>query len=454
MISKSAKKDTWASTRNACRLCTPFGACLAFRGIEGAMPLIHGSQGCSTYIRRYMIGHYREPMDIPCSNFSESSAVFGGMENLRLALKNVINQYRPSMIGVATTCLTETIGDDLHMFMHRITREWSGDDLPPVVTVSTPSYSGSHADGFHRAVRETVNQLAMIEGRDYRINLFCNMVSPEDIRYLKDIAGDYGVPAMILPDYSDTLDGGAWETYHRIPPGGTVLDDIQRAGAAQASIELGATIADMLSAAHLLEASFHVPAYRMGLPIGLKASDRLFDAFNLITGKATPPRYLGQRARLVDAYVDGHKYIFGKRVGLYGPEDLVIAMAGFVAEIGMIPVLCGSGGTSGLMAVRLREILGDQVEQVTIMENADFAQMEEQISDLAPDLLIGDSNGAKTARTLGIPLVRAGFPIHDRIGAARIMHLGYLGTQQLFDRIVNAVIEVKQESSPVGYTHM
>ena len=40
-----------------------------------------------------------------------------------------------------------------------------------------------------------------------------------------------------------------------------------------------------------------------------------------------------------------------------------------------------------------------------------------------------------------MPLVRVGFPIHDRIGGQRILHVGYRGTQQLFDRIVNALIE-------------
>ena len=47
----------FTSTRNACKLCTPLGACLAFRGVEGCIPFLHGSQGCSTYIRRYLISH-------------------------------------------------------------------------------------------------------------------------------------------------------------------------------------------------------------------------------------------------------------------------------------------------------------------------------------------------------------------------------------------------------------
>ncbi len=63
------------ATRNACKLCTPLGACLAFAGVEGARTILHGSQGCATYIRRYMISHFKEPIDIASSNFGETSAI-------------------------------------------------------------------------------------------------------------------------------------------------------------------------------------------------------------------------------------------------------------------------------------------------------------------------------------------------------------------------------------------
>ncbi|MCX7829393.1 MAG: hypothetical protein N2315_09440, partial [Thermanaerothrix sp.] len=57
------------------------------------------------------------------------------------------------------------------------------------------------------------------------------------------------------------------------------------------------------------------------------------------------------------------------------------------------------------------------------------------------------------ARTLGIPLVRCGFPIHDRFGASQILHVGYEGTYNLLRLVVNALIEQEQETNPVGYTY-
>ena len=122
-------------SQNACKLCAPLGACLAFRGVEGAVPFLHGSQGCSTYIRRYMISHFKEPLDIASSNFGEATAIFGGMENLREGLANVVRQYAPRLIGIASTCLAETIGDDVAFFLRQIVAE-ANQPLPELVHVS------------------------------------------------------------------------------------------------------------------------------------------------------------------------------------------------------------------------------------------------------------------------------------------------------------------------------
>ncbi len=82
-----------------------------------AVPFLHGSQGCATYMRRYIISHFREPMDIASSSLGEKHAVYGGGPNLKLGIKNVMTKYRAKLIGIATTCLTETIGDDVQMIV-------------------------------------------------------------------------------------------------------------------------------------------------------------------------------------------------------------------------------------------------------------------------------------------------------------------------------------------------
>ena len=56
------------------------------------------------------------------------------------------------------------------------------------------------------------------------------------------------------------------------------------------------------------------------------------------------------------------------------------------------------------------------------------------------------------SRKLGVPLVRVGFPIHDRIDGPRMLHVGYRGAQQLFDRIANVGDRSRPGRSPGGLT--
>lgn len=442
----------FTATRNACKLCTPLGACLAFAGIEGARTILHGSQGCSTYIRRYMISHFKEPIDIASSNFAESTTIFGGRDNLCQSVENLNTQYRPALIGVATTCLAETIGEDVAA--HLRSKPPTAAAWPPIVHVSTPSYCGTHADGFVAAVRATVAQLAQPGPKDARVNVFAGMFSPADLRYLKEVLDDFHLEYTLLPDYSDTLDGPMWSQYQLIPPGGTRLDDIRRMGQAGASIEFSnGTVTDS-SGAQWLEEQADVARRRCPVPLGVSRTDTLFELLEEFSGKRTPERHTAERGRLLDALIDGHKYVAGRRAIVVGEEELVVGIAAFLAEFGVIPVLCSSGGQSGRLRAALETALPEHAAQIDVRQAADFADLEDSAAEARADLVVGSSKAYPLARRLNLPLIRVCFPVHDRIGGSRILHLGYRGAQQLFDRVANALIEKTQTSSEVGYAYM
>lgn len=453
------------ATRNACKLCTPLGACMAYKGIKGCVPLIHGSQGCATYIRRYMISHFREPVDIASSNFDEGATIFGGKQNVHAAITNIIKQYKPEVLAVTTTCLSETIGDDVKQFMAEYQRETELEDLPHFVTASTPSYQGSHADGFHEAILGAVSALATPDKKGEHVNIFTGMFSPADLRYLKSVFEAYKLGYVMLPDYSETLDGSSWSEYKRIPDGGTSVEEIKSTANAQVSIQLGRVFnkagvsrikkgqTSFTTAAKFLEATFDVPAITLPWPVGVEATDQFFQTLSEITGIERPAFFERERGRLIDAYADGHKYVFGKRAVLYGEEDLVLALYQFLNEIGIDVVLVASGGRSGSLKQEIEKIAPGK-ELPEIMDNADFEEIATRCELIQPDMLIGHSKGYYISRNLNIPLIRVGFPIHDRLGGQRMRHIGYDGTNDLFERIVNTVIESNQNKSEVGYKYM
>lgn len=411
-----------AVTRDACKLCTPLGACLAFRGVSGCIPFLHGSQGCATYIRRYLISHFREPVDIAASNFHEESAIFGGGANFKAGISNVLRQYQPSLIGVATTCLAETIGEDMPRLLFDFNKDYGA--KAPIVHVSTASYRGTHIDGFHAAVRALVEQIAVTGERKSVVNIFPGMVSPADLRHLQEIFTDFGLKFIMLPDYSATMDGATWAQYEKIPDGGTSIEAIADMGTSTDSVEFGASTAGMV-----LAEKFGVTRHHLPLPIGIGATDKFMEILKIIGNCDVPIKYAQDRGRLLDSYVDGHKYVFEKKAIVFGEEDLVMGLTGFLTEIGITPALSACGN------------------------KWDFDQIEIAAKELKPDLFIGNSKGYALARRLQLPLVRVGFPIHDRIGGQRLLHLGYRGTQVLYDQIVNTLLAKKQEDSPVGYSY-
>ena len=481
---------------NTCRLCAPLGATLVFRGIRGGMPYLHGSQGCATYIRRYLISHFREPVDVASSSFSEDTTIFGGRANFRQGLENIEAQYAPELVGVATTCLSETIGEDVGALVREATRaqddgarddgarddgvrdDGARDDearddearvervpAPALVHVSTPSYAANHADGFHASVRAVVEQMTGKGTRlssgatdDAILNVLPGMISPEDLRDLRRLVLAYGLRPVMLPDYADTLDGGTWDGYQEIPRGGTSLEEIRGMIQAAGTVELGRTLAaeDGDTAGRYLRRTHGVPLFQLGTPIGLSETDALVGCLASFGRKdaAQEEALRATRARLLDAYIDGHKIASRARVVVVAEDDLAVGLVSFLDEIGAEVVLCASGGKRGRLERAIACLGREKLSNVPVMSDADYARIDEACDELRPDLLIGASKAYGTARRLDVPLLRVGFPIHDRFGGQRVHHVGYDGALALYDRFVNSLLESRQARSKIGYSYM
>ncbi len=444
----------YVAARNTCKMCAPLGAALVFLGAEGCVPLIHGSQGCATYIRRYLISHFREPVDIASSNFSEAASVFGGDENLCTALDNIIRQYAPAAVGVATTCLTETMGEDTAGTVDRSVKRASGRELPVIFHAATPSYRGNQMNGFHEAVRAVVTRLAAGGPRRNRINLFSGMISCADIRCLHATADASGLDHTLFPDYADTLDGPAWDAVKRMNAGGTPLSDIALMGVSVSSIVLGDPASASARTAHELERAFNVKFLRCEYPIGVGNADRFHDLLEECSGRSRPERFTAERGRLIDAYFDAHKYLAGVRVAIAAEEDLAVALASFLDEAGMRVVAIASGGTSAGLTARVAAAVTNSSVTPVVWQDADYETLTERVRGLDPDLLVGNSKAAAAAEDLAVPLVRCGFPVHDRFGGQRLRLFGYGGTQELLDRIVNELLVRKQAAAGRRFSYL
>ncbi|WP_340820386.1 nitrogenase component 1 [Methanolobus sp. WCC4] len=439
------------TTVNPCIMCQPIGSVMAFKGIEDSMVLLHGSQGCSTYMRLHLAHHFREPVDIGSSSLSEKGAVYGGSENLKKGLKNLILRYNPKVIGVSTTCLAETIGDDITRIIAEFREEEGVGDERIIIPVPTPSYEESHNSGYIKAVEAIVKTFTLDDSKKEIFNNKLNVIlseniSPEDTREMKHIFNSIvgNNSSILLPDISETFDAPMTGDLHKIPPGGTTHADIADMKNSAASIGFGITNDN--KAVNYLEQTFDIPSQNLPLPIGLEYTDMVLAALSNISGAEIPDEFQKERGRLIDAMVDSHKYVYGTKVAIYGDPNNVLGMLSLVLENGMHPILVVASSKSPRFAehamARVQQVKPDC--DVTILEDVDFDTFNDAVQKAKPQMLIGNSNGKYIAKEMNIPLIRFGFPIHDRVGAQRLLTIGYKGAMRMLDRITNTILEVEE----------
>ncbi|MFA5414990.1 MAG: nitrogenase component 1 [Methanoregula sp.] len=427
---------------NQCQSCMPLGGVIAFKGIENAMVLIHGSQGCSTYMRLTSVEHYNEPVDIASSSLNEKQTIYGGEANLKKALGNVARVYAPKVIGVLTTCLAETMGEDLDRILMDYVQE-QGQISADIIPVPTPSYSGSHTEGFWAATTAIITHYARLTERHERINVIVPHISPADIREIKRILSLMGLQYTLIPDFSMTLDRPYGGRYQKIPPGGTRTEDITRMPGAPFTIQFGETCPDALSPGLWLNKKFGVPLISLPLPVGLEATDQFLKILQEFIGREIPVSLATERGWLLDGMADAHKYNAEGRPVIYGDPELVYALTRCCCENGAVPAVIASGSGNSRLALCLEPLLAGLDEQPVLLEETDFAAIEAAVLRSGANVAIGHSGGKFLTERHGIPVIRAGFPVHDRIGGQRILSVGYAGSLAFLDRFTNTLLEKK-----------
>lgn len=434
---------------NPCKMCMPMGAVSALYGIRGCMSILHGSQGCATYIRRHMATHYNEPVDVASSSLTEDGTVFGGEKNLLKGIENLVKLYNPEVIGIATTCLAETIGEDVGAIIKKY-RTMHPESGVTLINVFSAGYAGTQYEGFFASLRAVVSQVEMSGEKNDCVNIITPMLSPADYRYLKALLEETGVDYILLPDLADNLDGAHELTYRRLKAKGTPLKDISRMSGAKFTIEFSEFINEASSPAAFLHAHYGVPFCRLPLPVGLEFTDSLIGLLTSFGGVRTE-KLDAERGRYLDAMVDSHKYCAEARAAIFGEPDFVYAMTKLCCENGAIPVVAATGSVCSALDEKLRPMIKAAadirfVEHYTIADDCDFALIETLCQENGANLLIGSSDGRHISHKLDIPLIRCAFPVHDRVGGQRIQSIGYDGSLSLLDQLANHMLSRKEKT--------
>ena len=395
------------------------GAAMALQGVHGALPLIHGAQGCGFLGKALLTKHYREPISLASTRLFTEEVVMGSEEKLERSLLDAIEKQGPEIIGVLSSGLVSVKGDDISPVGKKV-RAKTG---TPVLDIAVPDYEGGLETGYVRAVEALVSLAGRktsggLPSTNNLVNIFMGAHhTPADFSALKEIVRAFGLVPLMLPDLS-ALDGSR-ESFSPLAEGGIRLEQIEMMGSAIFTLAIGP---QMESPARKLNDLSGVPYITLDGITGAPDCDLLLKTLSELSGAPVPQKYKRERRVLNDLMTDAHNYLSGKKICLALEPAHALGLSRLIAQTGAEVSLAVVPQKSGYLEnIFAREIV-----------IGDFYSVQGN-----SDLLIASSHGTNTARRLGIPLLEEGFPVYKRFGYCQKETVGYRGAARLVADMAN-----------------
>ncbi len=332
------------------------------------------------------------------------------------ACRRAVEEFDPDVILVGASCTAELIQDDPGGLA-----EAAAFNIP-VVALELPSYQRKENFGCDEAFYQLVRNLTKECEKTSRPS--CNLLGPtalgfrhrDDVTELTRLLNSMGVDV------------------HTVAPFNATADDLKSLSAAHFNVLMYPETAE--SAARFLEREFAMP-YTKTVPIGLGAT-RDFVAevagiLNLSLDAKDDHSRFPWWTRSVDS-----TYLTGKQVFIFGDATHACAMARVAAkEMGFEVVGIGCYNREG--ARRVRAVAKDL--GLTALITDDHLDVEQAISALAPEMILGTQMERHIGKKLGIPCAVVSAPVHVQDFPARYSPvMGFEGANVLFDTLVHPLV--------------
>ncbi|MGR5169004.1 nitrogenase iron-molybdenum cofactor biosynthesis protein NifN [Vibrio astriarenae] len=404
------------------------GAALATMGFTGAIPLIHGSQGCSAFSKVFLISHFREPFPIQNSAIDQVAAVMGTDENLTEALKNICQRQNPQVLTVLTSGLVEMQGCDIWRVIKDFKHQNPEFESVQIVPVSTPDFKGTMETGFAKTIDVIVKQCCDPSPQvthPSQVNVLCSAsTTTADIELIERYLTAFDLTPIFIPNIARSLDGHLEEgDYHSTSTGGTSIEQIKKTSSSGFTLLLGDSLK---GTAQWLEKRFAIP-WR-SISMGMQGTDDLVDYLTQYTLKPVPNWIERARSRLQDAMLDTHFVLTHSEVALAVEPDLAFGLVNIFDEVGMRikKIVTTHAQHDGLKKLSHPLAVGD----MSLLDD----------SALSVDLLFGNSHLNKLNRS-SAAFIKVGFPCNDVYGNSEQCFVGYEGMRSQLFRMANALME-------------
>ena len=409
---------------NPIKLSQPMGAMLFFLGIKNCMPLMHGAQGCASFTKVFFTRHFNDPIAVQTTAVNDITAVIdGGDYAISESIKNITKKVKPDLVGLFTTGLTETKGDDIKGATLLVK------DQQLMVYVNTPDFEGSIESGFAKAVEATIDQLVE---KDSEIDTNKALIIPNvnlkpiEIEKIKDTISLFGYEVFALPDLSESLDGHLGLKQGALSSGGISVEDIKKLATSHLVITIGQSV--QKCGQKMLEKNANINLFHFDSLGGLEQSDKFYKMLCNIKKISQPhPSIVRWRKRLQDALLDTHFAIGSSKVILALEPDQAISIANTIIE---------AGATIKAIITTHRNDLLDEIPCENLLIG-DFEDVESFLQE--SDLLISNFHGERLTIKHKKALMLRGFPDFEGLGNQLKNDVLYEGSTYVLFELANLI---------------
>ena len=393
------------------------GAIRVATGMKNVHVVLHAPQG-DTYadLLFTMIERRNHRPPVTYTTFQARDLGSDTATLFKSACLEAYERFKPDLLLVGASCTAELIQDDPGGLAEAL-------DLPiPVVALELPSYQRKENFGADETLFQIVRHLA--KPMDRTAEITCNLIGPtalgfrhrDDIIEITRLLNDLGVTVNVCA------------------PMGASPDDIKLLGQAHFNVlmypETGET------ACRYLERNLGQP-FTKTVPIGVGATADFVAEVAAIVGKPDLSQQVVSRLPWYSASVDS-TYLTGKRVFVFGDGTHAMTAARIARdEIGFDVV--GLGCFNREMARPVRALAKEMGLNALITD--DYLELEQAISELAPELILGTQMERHIGKRLGIPCAVISAPVHVQDFPARYSpQMGPEGANVIFDTWVHPLV--------------
>ncbi len=402
------------------------GAALATLGFTNAIPLMHGSQGCGAFAKVFLIQHFREPMPIQNTAIDQIAAVMGSDSNIQDALNLLTHKHQPDLITLISTGLTEMQGSDIdgnaRLFSQNQTEQFTH-----VAPVHCPDFTGTLQSGFasalHSVITQVLSQPVPTARHESQINILCgSALTSADIELISRYTEAFQLDAIIAPDISSSLDGYLQaDIFSPTSTGGTALTDIKRMPQSRATLCIGESV---YKTGQWLKDTFRIPCIELPHIHGMTGADELVLQLKKISNLPVPNWIKRARQRLQDTLLDTHFVLSGEKIALAQESDALTGLTAICSDAGIqMPLAITTANSASLTKLAC--------EKIVIGDLNDLLGVIDDIS-----MVIGNTHCAEFLEP-AVPVLRFGFPCHDRFGNSDVCVIGYEGARATLHQLAN-----------------